>query len=156
MDPRETAQALMDAIQTGDFEKARFLINPDDFFCGPALAITGMVLACPWMEVGARLRSAFPDLDYQFNIEDVDGNIIRFSTQFKGTHSGDLDLTVMKLGTFPATHKSFATEREYGMATVRNGRIISWAMESVKCTNLFTLLEQIGAKPQAIRAPQSP
>lgn len=150
MEPKETVQTLMNAIQAGDFEKAHSLINPNDFFCGPSLAITGMVLACPWMEIGKSLRAAFPDLDYQFKIESVDENIVRFSTQFKGTHSNNLDLTAMKMGIFPATHISIATVREYGMATVRHGRIISWAMESVKCTNLFTLLEQLGINSQPI------
>ncbi len=151
MDARETIQALMDAIQAGDFEKVRFLINPIDFFCGPSLAITGMVLACPWMAIGASLKSAFPDLDYQFRIEGVDENIVRFSTQFKGTHTGDLDLTAMKMGIISATNKHIVTDREHGIAVVRNGKVISWAMEPIKCTNLFTLLEHLDASPWAVQ-----
>jgi len=148
MEPKETVQAFMNALQAGDFKKALSFIASDEFFCAPSLSIVGMVLACPWMEIGARLRSAFPDLDYQFKIESVDGNIVRFSTQIQGTHTAELDLTVMKMGMIPATHKSLRTNREYGIATVRDGRIISWAMESMKCTNLFTLLERLGVKSQ--------
>jgi len=151
MDAKETVQTLIYAIEADDFEKARSLINPDDFFCGPSMAITGMVLACPWMEIGKRLRAAFPDLDYQLRVEGVDGNIVRFSTQFKGTHNGDLDLTMMKMEVFPATHKFIRTAREYGLATVHNSKVIAWAMESMKCINLFTLLEQLDFKPLSLQ-----
>ena len=150
MNPRETVQAFMDAIQTGDFETAYSFIAHDEFFCTPTLSIVGMMLACPWMEIGARLKSAFPDLDYHFNIENVDGNIVRFSTRIQGTHTHDLDLTTIKMDVVPATYKSIATNREYGFATVRDGRIISWAMEHLKCTNLLTLLEQLDIEPQPI------
>jgi len=143
MDSKETVQALMNAVQTGDFEGAHSFIHPNDFFCGPSMAITGMVLACPWMEIGKNLRAAFQDLDYQFKIEGVDGDNVRFSTQLGGTHTDDLDLTAMKMGIIPATQKSISTEREYGTATVHRGRVIAWTMDSPKCASLFTLLEQL-------------
>ena len=147
MDPKEIVQTLMDAIQEGDFEKAHSFIHPNDFFCGPSMAITGMVLACQWMEIGKSLRAAFPDLDYQFKIEGVDGDSVRFSTQLSGTHTGDLDLTALKLGIIPPTHKFLSTAREHGTATVHRGRVIAWTMESGECTSLFTLLEQLDVMP---------
>lgn len=150
MDPKEIVQTLMDAIQEGDFKKAHSLIHPNDFFCGPSMAITGMVLACPWMEIGKSLRAAFQDLDYQFKIEGVNGDSIRFSTQLSGTHTGDLDLTAMKLGIIPPTHRFLSTAREHGTATVHRGRVIAWAMESPKCTSLFTLLEHLEAMASMI------
>ena len=143
MDPKEIVQTLMNAIQEGDFEKAHSLIHPNDFFCGPSMAITGMLLACPWMEIGKSLRAAFEDLDYQFKVEGVDGNSVRFSTQLSGKHTGNLDLTAMKFSIIPATYRSISTEREYGIATVHHGKVIAWTMESPKCTSLFTILEQL-------------
>ena len=143
MDPKEIVQTLMNAIQEGDFEKAHSLIHPNDFFCGPSMAITGMLLACPWMEIGKSLRAAFQDLDYQFKVEGVDGNSVRFSTQLSGKHTGNLDLTAMKFSNIPATYRSISTEREYGIATVHHGKVIAWTMESPKCTSLFTILEQL-------------
>ncbi|HLO17310.1 MAG TPA: hypothetical protein VK206_20930 [Anaerolineales bacterium] len=143
MDPRATVQALMDVIQTGDFEKVASL-RSDDF--SSDISIVGMVLAWPWMGIGARLKAAFPDLNYGFHIESVDGNIVKFSTQIHGTHTGDLDLTLAKRNVIPVTYKSIATPREYGIATVRNGKVIAWAMESISCTSLQTILRQLGVK----------
>jgi len=144
VDPKATVQALMDALQIGDFKKAHCLLS-DDF--SSDISIICMVLA-RWMGMGPKLKAAFPNLDYGLNIESVNGNIVKFSTQIHGTHSGDLDLTMLKMGVIPATNKSLAIAREYGIAVVRNGKVISWAMESTKCANLITILEQLGVKPQ--------
>lgn len=143
MDPKEAVQALMDAIQAGDFKTARSLCS-DSFFSGNS--IISMVLTWDWMGIGERLKAAFPDLDYGLRIESVDGNIVKFSTQIHGTHTRDLNLSIFTTGVIPATNQSIATEREYGIAVVRAGKVISWGMENIYCANLMTILEQLGVK----------
>ena len=141
VDPTETVQALMDAIQAGDFEKAQSLLS-GDFFSGGSMIC--MILSSPWMGLGEKLKAAFPDLDYGLRIERVDGNIVKFSTQIYGMHTRDLELPMLTIRRIPATNKSIATAREYGIAVVRAGKVISWAMESIHCANLTTILEQLG------------
>lgn len=131
----------MDAIQEGDFEKALSSLSGD--FSSDA-SIVCMVLTWHWVRLGEKLRAAFPDLDFGFHIESVDGNTVRFSTQIHGTQTRDLDLTMLTIGLIPATNKSISTEREYGMAVVRAGKVISWEMESGNCATLNTILEQLG------------
>jgi hypothetical protein len=141
MDPRETVQALMDAIQAGDFETAQSLIS-DGFFSGGSIIC--MILSSPWMKLGEYLKAAFPDLDYGLRIESVDGNIVKFSTQIHGTHAQDLQLPFLTIHVIPATNRSVATAREFGIAVVRAGRVISWAMESIHGADLTTILKQLG------------
>jgi hypothetical protein len=105
-----------------------------------------MVLTWHWTGIGAKLTEAIPNLDYGFRIERVDGNSVRFSTQNCGTHTRDLDLGRLSIGTIPATNKSISAGREYGIMVVRGGQVISWGMESVHCTTLNTILEQLGIR----------
>jgi hypothetical protein len=143
MDPKETIQALMDAVQAGDFEKARsFLVG--GFFSDASLV--SMVLTWHWTNIGEKLKEAFPDLDYGLHIESVDESVVKFSTQIRGTHTRDLALTMLTTGVIPATNKTIASPREYGIAVVRAGKVISWAMEKMNCTNLTTILAQLGIK----------
>jgi hypothetical protein len=143
VDPRKTVQALMDAIQAGDFEKAQSLLHWE-FFSGGSIIC--MILSSPWMRLGEYLKTASPDLDYGLRIESVDGNIVKFSTQIHGTHTQDLVLPFLTIRVIPATNRSLATAREYGIAVVRAGKVISWAMESIRCADLTTILEQLGIK----------
>lgn len=141
MDPRETVQALMDAIQAGDFEKAQSLLHWE-FFSGGSIIC--MILSSPWMRLGESLKEAFPDLDYGLRIESVDGNVVKFSTEIHGMHTQDLELPMLTIRVIPATNRPIATTREYGISVVRAGKVISWAMESIRCANLTTILEQLG------------
>ena len=103
MDPKETTQALMNAIQGGHFEKARSLLTDDFVFSGP---VPKPVNGPAWLDMSKNLKAAFPDLDYQFKIKGVNGNVVNISAQLKGTHKGDLDLTAMGMGVVPATGKA--------------------------------------------------
>jgi hypothetical protein len=103
-----------------------------------------MMLESPWMGLGERLKEAFPDLDYGLRIESVHGNVVKFSTEIHGTHTQDLELPMLTIRVIPVTNRSIATAREYGIAVVRAEKVISWAMESIHCANLTTILEQLG------------
>lgn len=144
MDAKETVQALMDSVQKGDFEKAKSLLSDDFTFSGP---VPEPINADAWMGMSMSLKNAFPDLDYQFNIESMDGNTANISSELKGTHSGDFDLTAMHMGVIPATNKSFAAAHEHGKVMVQDGKVTSWATEATEGAGLMAILGQLGVKP---------
>jgi len=143
MDTKATVQSLMDAIQLGEFNKARTLFADDFKFSGP---VPEPISGEAWLGMSTSLKAAFPDLDYQFRIESVDGDTANISAELKGTHKEDLDLTAMHLGVIPATGKSFHAAHELGKATLSNGKITSWKMEHTEGAGLMAILAQLGVK----------
>ena len=133
----------MDAIQMGEFEKAKSLFADDFKFSGP---VPEPISGQAWLGMSASLRNAFPDLDYQFKIEDVDGDSAHISAELKGTHQDDLDLTAMNMGVIPATGKSFHAAHENGVARLRDGKITAWEMEGTEGAGLMAILGQLGVK----------
>jgi predicted ester cyclase len=147
MDTKETVQSLIDAIQMGDFKRAKSLLSNDFKFSGP---VPEPISADAWMGMSASLKAAFPDLDYQFKIEGVNGDTVNISADLRGTHKGDLDLTAMHMGVIPATGKSFKAAHEHGKATLRDGKITAWAMEPTEGAGLMAILGQLGVKIPAM------
>jgi hypothetical protein len=144
MDTKETVQALIDAVQKGDFKQAQSTLTDDFQFSGP---VPQPISGPAWMGMSASLKTAFPDLNYQFKIESVDGNTAHISAELKGTHKGSLDLSAMGLGVIPATNKSFAAAHEHGEATVENGKVKTWKMNPTEGAGLMAILGQLGVKP---------
>ena len=144
MDPKETVQALLDAVQAADFEKVKSLLTDDFMFSGP---VPEPINGPAWLGVSTSLKAAFPDLDYQFKIEGVDGNTVKLSAQLKGTHTGNFDLTAMGMGVIPPTNKSFAATREHGKLTVQGDKVKGWAVEPTDGAGLMAILGQLGVKP---------
>jgi predicted ester cyclase len=147
MNTKETVQALMDAIQSGEFEKAKSLFADDFKFSGP---VPEPISGQAWIGMSVSLKNAFPDLDYQFKVESVDGDTANISAELKGTHKGDFDLTAMNMGVIPATGKSFHAAHENGKATLRDGKIATWEMEGTEGAGLMAILGQLGVKVPAM------
>jgi hypothetical protein len=144
MNAREIVQALFDSVQRGDFQKARFLVSNDcQFRDGSAEPIKREA----WMRINKNLKKAFPNLDYHFHVDRVDGldgGIVKISAELKGTHSGVLDLTSVGLGVTPATHRSFATPREHGRVTIKGDKVASWVVDRIEGGGLRGILGQLG------------
>ena len=143
MDTKATVQSLMDAIQTGDFEKAKSLFADDFKFSGP---VPEPISGEAWIGMSVSLKNAFPDLDYNFKIESVDGDTAHISAELQGTHKGDFDLIAMNMGVIPATGKSFKAAHEHGVATLRDGKIAAWEMEGTEGAGLMAILGQLGVE----------
>ena len=143
MDPKATVQALMDAVQKGDFEKAKSLLSADFKFSGP---VPEPINGEAWLGMGKSLKKAFPDLDYHFKVESVTGDTVNISDKLQGTHRGEFDLTNMHMGVIPATNKSFATTQEYGKVTVKGDKVTAWANKSTEGAGLMAILSQLGVK----------
>lgn len=143
MNKRETVQALMDAVQKGDFENVKSMLADDFQFSGP---IPEPINKEVWLEMSANLKTAFPDLDYHFKVIGAQGDVVRSTAQLNGTHNGALDLTSMNLGMIPATNKIFSTKSEKTKVTVKDGKITLWAVEPNDGAGLMEILKQIDAK----------
>lgn len=143
MNNREIVHNLMNHIQKGEFEKARTLLADDFKFSGP---VPQPINAEEWLAMGVSLRAAFPDLNYNFNIQSERGDVVIATTQLSGTHRNDFDLTKMDMGTIPATNKAFRTDRENTKITVRDNKVISWEAESIEGAGLMAILRQLGVE----------
>jgi predicted ester cyclase len=143
MNKREIVQTLMNQIQTGDFTNARSLLADDFKFSGP---IPNPIDAEEWLGMSARLKTAFPDLNYNFNIISDEGDIVNVTSQLSGSHKGALDLTSMDMGVIPATNKTFSVGLEHAKVTVRDNKITSWAVEPTKGAGIMAILEQLGVE----------
>lgn len=143
MNKRETVQALMDSVQQGDFATAKTMLADDFQFSGP---VPEPIDAEAWLSMSASLKAAFPDLDYHFKVIGAQGDVVRSTSQLSGTHNGSFDLTGMKLGVIPATHKAFSTKSEKTKVTVKGNKITLWAVEPNDGAGLMEILEQIDAK----------
>jgi hypothetical protein len=144
MNPREIVQALLDSVQRGDFQKARFLVSKDCQFSGP---IPELLKCEAWMGIYKNLKKACPNLDYHFHVDRVDGldgGIVQISAELKGTQSGVLDLSLVGLGVSPATDKSFATPREHGKVTIKASKVASWVVDPIEGGGLMGILNQLG------------
>ena len=85
MNKREIVQALLDAVQKGEFEIAKSMLADDFQFSGP---VPEPINAEAWLEMSASLKAAFPDLDYHFKAIGSDGDVVKSTSQLSGTHTG--------------------------------------------------------------------
>jgi len=144
MNPREIVQALLDSVQRGDFQKAKFLLSNDCQFSG---LVSELIKREVWMRINKNLKRAFPNLNYHFRVDGVDGldgGVVRISAELKGTHSGVLDLSPLGLGVTPATNKSFATPHEQSQVTIKGDKVVSWVVEPIEGGGVMGILGQLG------------
>jgi predicted ester cyclase len=143
MNNREIVQNLMDSIQKGDFVKAKSLLADDFQFSGP---IPKPANREAWLTMSSNLKTAFPDLNYRFNIIDTDGDVIKSTSQLSGTHTGSFDLTEMNMGVIPATKKAFSAKLEKTKITIKENKITSWVVEPTEGAGLKAILGQLGVE----------
>jgi len=104
-----------------------------------------------WLGMSASLKTAFPDLNYHFNVIGAEGDVVKTTTQLSGTHRGSFDLTNMNMGVIPATHQAFSSKLEKTKITVKDNKITSWAVEPTQGAGLKAILDQLGVKlPTAV------
>lgn len=143
MNKREIVQTLMDCVQKGDFAKAKSLLTDDFQFSGP---MPQPVNREAWLAMSASLKTAFPDLNYHFNIIGSDDDSVKTTSQLSGTHTGPFDLTAMKMGIIPATNKAFSAKLEKNKLTVKENKITSWAVEPTEGAGVNAILGQLDVK----------
>ena len=143
MNKREIVQSLMDSIQKGDFVHAKTMLADDFQFSGP---VPTPINRDSWLGMSASLKTAFPNLDYHFNVIGADGDIVKTTSQLSGTHTDAFDLTAMNMGVIPATDKDFSVKVEKTKVTVKDNKVTSWAVEPTDGAGLSAILDQLGVK----------
>ena len=147
MNKRETVQALLDSVQKGDFEHAKTMLADDFQFSG---TVPEPIDRDAWLRMSASIKTAFPDLDYHFKVIGTEGNVVRTTSQWSGTHSGSLDLTDMNMGVIPATNRSFVANRDKTKLTVRENKITAWVVEPAQGAGLVEILKQLDVKTPVV------
>ncbi len=143
MNKRETVQALMDAVQKGNFENVESMLADDFQFSGP---VPEPINKEAWLAMSVSLKTAFPDLDYHFKVIGTEGDVVKSIAQLSGTHNGAFDLTSMNMGVIPATNKTFSTKSEKTKVTVKDNKVTLWAAEPNDGAGLMEILKQLDVK----------
>jgi hypothetical protein len=76
----------------------------------------------------------------------IDGNVVHFTNQLAGTHTGDLDLSFMGMGVIPATGRSFSMARENGESVIADGYVVSTHVQPTEGAGLMAILHQLGVE----------
>jgi predicted ester cyclase len=143
MNATKTVQNLMDAIQNAEWDKAKSFLTADFEFSGP---VPQPISADAWIGMSKSLKTAFPNLEYNFRTLSEESDTVKISAQLNGTHSADLDLTAMQWGVIPATQKPFAAALEHGEVTVKGDQVARWANEPTPGAGLIAILELLDIK----------
>ncbi len=148
MDSKETVQALMDSVQRGRFDTARTFLS-DDF------QISGFspkpLNSKKWLNMIANLKMACADLNYHFQVDGAEGNVVHTTSQLSGTNSGAFDFTDINMGVISATNKKFSIAREKTQITVKGDKVTSWAIEPTEGAGFTAILGQLGVKLPATK-----
>lgn len=145
MDAKATVQALIYALQKGDFEKAKTHLTDDFQLSG---YFTRPINAETWLGMSLSLKKALPNMEYHFRVEGVlKGNVVAIMSDLKGTHQEELDLTILNMGIAPATNRSVEAGYEHSRLTIQGDKISSWVVEPNKKTGLMAFLNQLGVRP---------
>jgi hypothetical protein len=140
MDTRELAQEFVDTFNKGDIAKFGSFLAEDFKFSGP---VPKPLSKREWLGLLTIFKTAFPDINYNLRLVSAEGNVVTTTSQLKGTHTGNLDLSAMSLGVFPPTGKSFSNPEETGEAVVEDGKVKSLHMQSGKEGGIPGILAQL-------------
>lgn len=141
MDSRAVAEAFFAAFEVGDFDTVASYMSDDFQFSGATPQPTS---GQAWMGLSARMRAAFPDLRYNFRVEEMDGNVASVYSQLSGTHTEDFDLTNMGMGVIPPTGKSFSLPSTISEAVVEGDKVTSVHVNSSPEGGVAGILSQLG------------
>ena len=143
MNTEEIAEAYADAFNAGDLDTLADLLSDDFQFSGPVPEPMDRDQFLVLMDV---MWNAFPDLQFNTRLVDINRNVVRFTNQLAGTHTGDLDLSSMGLGVIPATGRSFSMAREDGETAIQDGTVVSTHIYPTEGAGLMGILQQLGIR----------
>jgi predicted ester cyclase len=139
----EIAEVYADAFNAGDLDTLADLLADDFQFSGPVPEPMGRDQFLGLMDV---MWNAFPDLQFNTRLVDLNRNVVRFTNQLAGTHTGDLDLSSMGLGVIPPTGRSFSMAREDGETVIQDGYVVSTHVYPTEGAGMMAILGQLGVK----------
>ena len=98
-----------------------------------------------WLGSQNMFLSAFPDMHEAFEVQSVDGNVVRGINRTTGTHTGDFDLSAIGIGVIAATGKSAKTVIAV-THVVDDGKIVSTRGKPVDNMGIEAVLAQLGVE----------
>jgi len=143
VDNLEFANAFLSAIGAGDYDTVLSAITGDFQF--HIVGSPDTFNAQEWIGRQQMLRSGFPDISWNFNIEGVEGDVVQVSSQLTGTHTQDM--TFPNIGVVPATGLYVETPREVSEALLEGGKVKSITIYPEPGSGVAGLLAQIGIVP---------
>lgn len=143
MTSQETVQAIMDAVQKGDCDRAKTLLSDDFQFKG---LVSRPLNGKTWLGMVASLRMAFAGLNYHFKVDSAHGDVVNSTSQMSGHNRGAFDLTGLHMGVISATNRNFSTATESNTITVKNEKVSTWVVEPTEGAGLAAILKQLGVK----------
>lgn len=147
MGTQETAQAWADAENTLDMDALASILADNFQLSGPVPEPVG---AEEFLGLIRVMAAAFSELNFNTTITSVEGNAAKTTNQVTGTHSADLDLSMMGMGVIPATGKSFSLPIENGEVIVEGDKIASIYVTPDPNAGLMGILAQLGIEPPAM------
>ncbi len=141
MNTEDIAEAYVDAFNAGDLDTLADLMADDFQFSGPIPDPMGRDQFLGLMEL---MWEAFPDLQFNTRLVSIDGNVVHFTNQLVGTHTGDLDLSFVGMGVVPPTGRSISMARENGESHIADGYVISTHVQPTKGAGMMAILQQLG------------
>jgi predicted ester cyclase len=139
----EIAEAYAEAFNAGDLDTLADLLADDFQFSGPVPEPMGRDQFLGLLEL---MWNAFPDIRFNTRLVGINRNVVHFTNQLTGTHTGDLDLSFVGMGVIPPTGRSFSMAREDGESVIEDGYIVSTNIPPTNGAGLIAILQQLGIR----------
>jgi ketosteroid isomerase-like protein len=143
MSVAETVRVLFEAIDAGDMDTAASYLSSDFVFSGPVPEPIGKD---QWVGMQRLLLAAFPDWSFNLSGVQEQGNTATTTHQITGTHTGDLDLSMMGMPTIPATGKAIKLPVEHAQCTVEGGKVVKLHAAENPDSGVPGMLKQLGVE----------
>lgn len=140
-DAIQVVQAVTDAIEAQDWDRALSLLANDYLFSGATPTPVG---GAEWIGVHRALAAAMPDLRMNYVPAKSDGSHTEGTVKLTGTHTGEFFLPAPGIPRVPATGKVIANPTEHVWVTVKDGTLANWRVEQVPNGGLAGILKQMG------------
>jgi hypothetical protein len=143
MSIQETAETIIGAINANDWETVAGYLADDFQFSGPVPEPLG---PAEWIGTNMALNAGMPDMSFNVQIVEIDGNTVRTISQVTGTHTADLDLTQAGIGVIPATGAAVSLPAENGVAGVEDGKLVYLHLDTSPDGGIVGILAQLGVE----------
>lgn len=143
MSPAETVTALLEALESGDLERAADYLSDGYVFSGPT---PRPLDKGQFLEFMRSMRRAFPD--FAFNARELreQGSRVLLTLRITGTQTGQLVLPVPGMPSVPAAGRRVSLPEEPASCTVQGDRVLATSIQPVQGGGVLGILHQLGVR----------
>lgn len=138
----------IDAFRRGDTDRLAEYLGDGFGFAGPT---PQPLPAEGFLGLVRLLFTAFPDLDWRLEVTDVAEDGFLVTTRTAGTHTGPFDLSVVGLGVFAPTGRSFTLPSQDFRWTHRNGQVTHIQAQPAEGVGVPGMLAQLQLLPATVK-----